>query len=38
MALLHRADPGGKLSPTMQQRIERVMAGELMPGHVKVPG
>jgi hypothetical protein len=26
----------GKLGPTMQQRIERVMAGELMPGHVKV--
>ena len=28
----------GKLSPTMQQRIERVMAGEVMPGHVKVAG
>ena len=25
----------GKLSPAMQRRIERVMAGELMPGHVR---
>jgi hypothetical protein len=25
----------GKLSPAMQKRIERVMAGEVMPGHVK---
>ena len=28
----------GKLSPAMQKRIEKVMAGELMPGHVKVAG
>ena len=25
----------GKLGVTMQKRIERVMAGELFPGHVK---
>jgi hypothetical protein len=25
----------GKLSPAMQRRIERIMAGETMPGHVK---
>jgi hypothetical protein len=25
----------GKLGPAMQKRIERVMAGELMPGHVR---
>ena len=25
----------GNLSPAMQKRVERAMAGEVMPGHVK---
>ena len=28
----------GKLSAGMQRRIEKVMAGELMPGHVRRGG
>ena len=36
MALLHGADPGRQAQRAgMQKRIERVMAGEVMPGHVK---
>jgi hypothetical protein len=35
MALFMELIQEGKLSPGMQKRIERVMNGELMPGHVK---
>lgn len=35
MALFMELIQAGKLSPAMQKRIERVMAGEVMPGHVK---
>lgn len=37
-ALFMELIQAGKLSPAMQRRIERVMAGELMPGHVKRAG
>ena len=37
--VLHGADPGRQArAPAMQKRIERVMAGEVMPGHVKHAG
>jgi hypothetical protein len=35
MALFMELIQAGKLSPAMQRRIERVMAGEVPPGHVK---
>jgi hypothetical protein len=37
-ALFMELIQAGKLSPVMQRRIERLMAGELMPGHVKRQG
>jgi hypothetical protein len=36
MALFLELTQDGKLSAGMQKRIERVMAGEVMPGHVKL--
>jgi SnoaL-like protein len=38
MALFMELIQAGKLSPSMQKRIARVMAGEVMPGHVKRAG
>jgi hypothetical protein len=35
MALFMELIQAGQLSPAMQRRIERAMAGETMPGHVK---
>ncbi len=35
MALFMELIQAGQLRPAMQRRIERVMAGEVMPGHVK---
>ena len=37
MALFMELIQAGQLGPAMQKRIERVMGGELMPGHVKTP-
>ena len=38
MACFMELIQAGKLGATMQKRIERVMAGEVMPGHVKHAG
>ena len=38
MACFMELIQAGKLSDGMQRRIERVMAGEVMPGHVKRQG
>jgi hypothetical protein len=38
IALFMELIQAGKLSPAMQRRIERTMAGEPMPGHVKREG
>jgi SnoaL-like domain len=38
MALFMELIQAGKLNPPMQERIERVMSGEIMPGHLKTRG